>query len=262
MSWKGLTKAVNRAGTTLMQKTGQVDRTVDSEFSQEEQKYRTLEKSSSLLQKEAKTYLDSIRAMTAAQARLAETIDSFYADNSDAAMAANSYRRAVGELESKTARELDAPFRATVLEPIGKMCSSWPEINKAIEKRNKKLLDYDAARTKARKLIEKPSDDASKLPIAERQAEEAREVFEVLNQQLLNDLPILLDLRVNFLDPSFESMVRLQQIFAQEGYEKMGGVQRYFSENVRDDYASGALDSQVENALADLSTLSICGMAG
>ena len=67
------------------------------------------------------------------------------------------------------------------------------------------LLDYDAARTKARKLIEKPSDDASKLPIAERQAEEAREVFEVLNQQLLNDLPILLDLRVNFLDPSFES---------------------------------------------------------
>jgi hypothetical protein len=130
------------AGTTLMQKTGQVDRTVDSEFSQEEQKYRTLEKSSSLLQKEAKTYLDSIRAMTAAQARLAETIDSFYADNSDAAMAANSYRRAVGELESKTARELDAPFRATVLEPIGKMCSYWPEINKAIEKRNKKVGDY------------------------------------------------------------------------------------------------------------------------
>ena len=58
------------------------------------------------------------------------------------------------------------------------------------------------------------------------------------------------------------AVVRLQQIFAQEGYEKMGGVQRYFSENVRDDYASGALDSQVENALADLSTLSICGMAG
>lgn len=210
--------------------------------------------------------------MTAAQARLAETIDSFYADNSDAAMSAHSYRRAVGDLEAKTSRELDAPFRATVLEPIGKMCSYWPEINNAISKRNKKvrsrsiclrdqgmqatrrgrgtgsavpsggeggrsaflaylpwrtplspnypllrfldilnpdidssppfslslkscdlcsppfpvpsifsdnrlrqLLDYDAARTKARKLTEKPSDDSSKLPLAEKASEDARE---------------------------------------------------------------------------------------
>jgi len=243
-----------------MQKTGQVDRTVDSEFAQEEQRYRTLEKSTNLLQKEAKSYLDSIRAMTAAQARLAETIDSFYGDSSDSAMAANAYRRAVGDLESSTARDLDAPFRATVLEPIGKMCSYWPEINKAIEKRNKKLLDYDAARTKARKLVEKPSDDSSKLPLAERQSEEAREVFEVLNQQIMTDIPILLDLRVPYLDPSFECMIRMQARFAEEGYEKLGGVQRYFAENVREDYAQGQLDAQVENALAEMSTLSICGL--
>jgi hypothetical protein len=62
-------------------------------------------------------------AMTAAQARLAETIDSFYTDSSDAAMSAHSYHRAVDELEATTARELDAPYRATVLEPIGRLCS-------------------------------------------------------------------------------------------------------------------------------------------
>jgi hypothetical protein len=37
------------------------------------------------------------------------------------------------------------------------------------------LLDYDSARTKARKLIDKPSDDSGKLPFAEKQAEDARE---------------------------------------------------------------------------------------
>jgi hypothetical protein len=61
--------------------------------------------------------------MTAAQARLAETIDSFYTDSSDSAMSAHSYKTAVVELENKTARELDAPYRATVLEPIGRLCS-------------------------------------------------------------------------------------------------------------------------------------------
>ena len=54
-------------------------------------------------------------------------------------MAANAYKRAVDELDTKTARDLDAPYRATVLEPVGKLCSYFPEINKTIEKRNKKV---------------------------------------------------------------------------------------------------------------------------
>jgi hypothetical protein len=87
-------------------------------------------------------------------------------------------------------------------------------------------------------------------------------VFEVLNNQLMTELPVLLDLRIPYLDPSFECMVRMQQQFAQEGYEKLGGVQRYFAPSVREDYSVGALDSQVEQALQDMSTLSICSAAG
>lgn len=78
-------------------------------------------------------------ALASAQARIAETVDGFYGDSSDAATAANAYKRAVDELDAKTARDLDAPYRATVLEPIGKLCSFFPEINKTIEKRNKKV---------------------------------------------------------------------------------------------------------------------------
>lgn len=33
----------------------------------------------------------------------------------------------------------DAPYRSTVLEPIGKLCSYWPEINNAVSKRHKKV---------------------------------------------------------------------------------------------------------------------------
>jgi amphiphysin len=62
------------------------------------------------------------------------------------------------------------------------MCSYFPVINDTIAKRNKKagfmceilvthpellfcqLLDYDAARSRMKKLIEKPSDDPNKLP--------------------------------------------------------------------------------------------------
>jgi hypothetical protein len=51
-------------------------------------------------------------------------------------------------------------------------------------------------------------------------------VFDLLNGQLIAELPQLLDLRVPYFDPSFEAMIRMQCKFAEEGYEKMSGVQR------------------------------------
>lgn len=61
MSWGGFKKSFNRAGTTLMQRTGQVERTIDSDFQEEVARYKLLEKESLALQKEAKGYLDAMR---------------------------------------------------------------------------------------------------------------------------------------------------------------------------------------------------------
>lgn len=96
--------------------------------------------------------------MTAAQTRLANTIDIYYgaADrNSEGALAAHAYKRSVDDLDAGVARELvsgrlsvsregyligtkDAPYRTTVLDPSLKMCSYFPIINDTIAKRNKK----------------------------------------------------------------------------------------------------------------------------
>ena len=61
MSWGGFKKSINRAGTSILQKTGQVDRTVDSEFQEEVSRFKQMEKETLSLQKEAKAYLDAIR---------------------------------------------------------------------------------------------------------------------------------------------------------------------------------------------------------
>jgi len=69
-------------------------------------------------------------------------------------------------------------------------------VNAAIEKRNHKLIDYDAARAKMRKLVEKPADDTTKLPRAQQEHDEAREIYEILNDQLIAELPQMVELRV------------------------------------------------------------------
>ncbi|BGP13254.1 hypothetical protein JCM10213_004976 [Rhodosporidiobolus nylandii] len=263
MSWAGLKKATNRMGTQLSMKIGQVERTDDSAFAVEAERFKLLEKNSTALQKDAKAYLDAVRNVSASSTRIATTIDLFFgSDSGEQAISANAYKRAVEEMEGNIARTIDAPYRATVLDPIGKFCAHLPEVGNAISKRQKKLLDYDAARSKARKLGEKASEDPIKLRAAEAEEEQAREIFSAIDDQLREELPQLLDLRIPYLDPSFECMVRLQSHFATDGYEKLGGVQRYFAEGVREDYASGALDAQVEGCLQEMRELSIVGLSG
>jgi bridging integrator 3 len=38
----------------------------------------------------------------------------------------------------------------------------------------------------------------------------AKEVYEALNDQLTTEMPQLIDLRVPYLDPSFEALVKIQ----------------------------------------------------
>jgi amphiphysin len=99
--------------------------------------------------------------MTSSQARIAETLETFYgaADrSSEGAMAGHAYKRSVDDLDSSFVRELvclvffipstcfslplvpqDGPFRTTISEPLGKMCAYFPVVNEHITKRNKKV---------------------------------------------------------------------------------------------------------------------------
>jgi len=116
MSWSGFKKNVGRATTQVMMKTGHVEKTSDREYEVEERRYRTLESASLRLQKEAKGYLDSLRAMTASQMRIAETIDAFYGDSGAKDGVSRSYKQAVEDLDAETVKALDGPYRSVDID--------------------------------------------------------------------------------------------------------------------------------------------------
>ncbi|KAI9894335.1 MAG: hypothetical protein M1814_003091 [Vezdaea aestivalis] len=216
-----------------------------------------MESAATRLQKEAKGYLDSLRAMTASQMRIAETIDAFYGDAGTKDGVSRSYKQAVEDLDAETIKALDGPYRTTVLEPISRFCAYFPDINECIKKRNHKLLDYDSMRAKVKKLVEKPDKDVTKLPRAEKEQEMAKVAYEQLNDQLFTELPQLIDLRVPYLDPSFEALVKIQLRFCAEAYSRMAQVQQYLDADTREQYAEGHLDQRVEQVLQEIRDLSI-----
>ena len=150
-------------------------------------------------------------------------------------------------------------LRTTVLEPISRFCAYFPDINECIKKRNHKLLDYDSMRSKVKKLVEKPDKDVTKLPRAEKEADMAKQAYEQLNEQLFTELPQLIDLRVPYLDPSFEALVKIQLRFCAEAYSRMAQVQQYLDADTREQYARGDLDNRVEQVLSEIRDLTIAG---
>ncbi|EGF82066.1 hypothetical protein BATDEDRAFT_18962 [Batrachochytrium dendrobatidis JAM81] len=253
MSWNGFVKAVNRATTTVMQSAGAVEKTIDKEYEAEERRFKNMESKVERLHKEAKGYLDAVRATTVAQQRIAEIIDGFYDESSKLHNAGRLYRDATNRMDEEIRTELDANYRITVLEPVGKLIGVFPEFNDAIKKRSKKLLDYDRLRSSARKLVDKPSDDTSKLPKAEAEANQARNIYENINRQLLTDIPELINMRVAYLNPSFEAIVKSQLAFNEGAFHKLDGIKTAFPEGFE-----RGLEGRVEGVLQQMRELSIC----
>lgn len=110
-----------------------------------------------------------------------------------------------------------------------------------------------------KKLVEKPDKDPTKLPRAERDSELARSAYESLNEQLYSEIPQLIDLRVPYLDPSFEALVKIQLRFCAEAYSRMAQVQQFLDADTREAYAQGVLDQRVESVLGEIRELSIAG---
>ncbi|KAJ3018381.1 hypothetical protein HKX48_002932 [Thoreauomyces humboldtii] len=252
MSWHGLKKAVSRATTTVLQSTGAVDKTIDREFEEEEKRLKSLENKAENLHREAKGYLDAVRGMTLAQQRIAETINSFYEEGSPLGYAGNQYKLAVTKLDEEARTELDTNYRVAVLDPLGKLVAVFPDFNEARKIRAKKLLDYDRVRSATRKLVERPSDDPTRLPRAEADSQAARDVYAHYNDLLVTEIPRLVAMRVPYLDPCFAALAKSQLRFNEQAHAKLDGIRDAFPNDAK------PLDGQVEDVLMQMRELTIC----
>lgn len=89
---------------------------------------------------------------------------------------------------------------------------------KKIEKRNRKLIDYDGQRHSFQSLqasSAKRKDDV-KVTKGREQLEEARRTYEILNTELHDELPALYDSRILFLVTNLQTLFASEQVFHNE----------------------------------------------
>ncbi|XP_052047016.1 bridging integrator 3 isoform X25 [Apodemus sylvaticus] len=196
-----------------------VSKTVERDFEREYGKLQQLEEQTKRLQKDMKKSTDADLAMSKSAVKISLDLLSNPLCEQD-----QDFLRMVTALDTAMKR-MDAfnqekvnQIQKTVIEPLKKFSSIFPSLNMAVKRREQALQDYGRLQAKVEKYEEKEKTGPvlAKLHQAREELRPVREDFEAKNKQLLDEMPRFYGSRLDYFQPSFESLIRAQVIYYSE----------------------------------------------
>nr|XP_017027651.1 bridging integrator 2 isoform X2 [Drosophila kikkawai] len=211
---KSVQKHAGRAKEKILQNLGKVDRTADEILDDHLNNFNRQQASANRLQKEFNNYIRCVRAAQTASKTLMDAVCEIYEPQWSGYDALQAQTGASESLWADFAHKLGDQ----VLIPLNTYTGQFPEMKKKVEKRNRKLIDYDGQRHSFQNLqanANKRKDDV-KLTKGREQLEEARRTYEILNTELHDELPALYDSRILFLVTNLQTLFATEQVFHNE----------------------------------------------
>lgn len=193
---------------------GKVDRTLDDIFEEHLQNFNRQHQQATRLQKEFNNYIRCIRAVQTASKTLMEAITEVY----ESSWSGHDLLYVQAQNMEMLWQDFSHKLGDQVLIPINTYTNQFPEVRKKIEKRGRKLVDYDSQRHSFQNLqanAAKRRDDV-KITKGREQLEEAKRTYEVLNSELHDELPALYDSRVLFYVNNLQTLFSAEQLFHSE----------------------------------------------
>ncbi|XP_059479034.1 amphiphysin isoform X2 [Neocloeon triangulifer] len=206
---KSLQKHAGRTKEKILQNLGKVDRTADEIFDEHLQNFNKQQAQTSRLQKEFNNYIRCIRAAQVASKSLWDAVSDVYETSWQGRELVVQNTQALDVLWQDYSHKL----ADQVLIPLNTYQAQFPETKKKIDKRGRKLVDFDKERHNLQSLQNSSQGkqrNETRLGKARESLDEARRTYEVLNSELHDELPALYDSRVLFI------VTHLQTLFASE----------------------------------------------
>ncbi|XP_033619524.1 bridging integrator 2 isoform X4 [Fukomys damarensis] len=200
---KQVQKKFSRAQEKVLQKLGKTVETKDERFEQSAGNFYQQQAEGHKLNKDLKNFLSAVKVMHESSKRVSETLQEIYSSEWD------------GHEELKAI------------------------VGERIAKRGRKLVDYDSARHHLEAVQNAKKKDEAKIAKAEEEFNKAQLVFEDLNQELLEELPVLYNSRIGCYVTIFQNISNLRDVFYREMsklnhslYEVMSKLEKQHSNKV------------------------------
>ncbi|XP_033109491.1 myc box-dependent-interacting protein 1-like isoform X2 [Anneissia japonica] len=194
----------------VLQKLGKADETKDQMFEMYVQNFALQVSAANRLQKELKRYIECVKSMSTATRGLHEALESIYEQEWDGYGNISSTRETSDLLWDDYQNRLVEQ----VFNPLLSYQSRFPEVKRRIEKRGRKLIDFDSARHALE--TSKNKKDEAKAAKAQEHFDMAKTSYEDINNELLDELPNLYDSRIPFYASTFQLVCSAEGVFHTE----------------------------------------------
>uniref|UniRef100_A0A3Q2Z0A9 Bridging integrator 2b n=1 Tax=Hippocampus comes TaxID=109280 RepID=A0A3Q2Z0A9_HIPCM len=209
---KRVQKSLNRAQEKVLQKLGKTVETKDEHFELCLQNLNKQQVDGSRLLKDIKAYYSAVKAVHETSKRLSQTLQDVYEADwngvEDLAVIIGSEDLLWNDYEEK--------MNDQIVRTMENYTSQFPEVKERVAKRGRKLVDYDSSRHHVEALQGAKKKDDVKIAKAEEEFNKAQIVFEEINNELREELPLLYQSRIGCYVTVFQNVSNLRDVFYKE----------------------------------------------
>ncbi|XP_052127586.1 myc box-dependent-interacting protein 1 isoform X2 [Frankliniella occidentalis] len=214
---RSVQKHAGRAKEKILQNLGKVDRTSDEIFEEHLQNFTRQQNAANRLQKEFNNYIRCVRAVQTASKSLLDSLCEIY----ESGWTGHDLLYVQAQNIEMLWQDFNHKLGDQVLIPLNTYQSQFPEMRKKVDKRGRKLVDYDSQRHNYQSLQAAAASgtkkrDENKISKARDTLEEAKRTYEMLNSELHDELPALYDSRALFLVTNLQTLFAAEQLFHSE----------------------------------------------
>lgn len=205
-------KRFSRAQEKVLQKLGKTVETKDEQFEQSAYNFQLQQNEGNKLYKDLKAFLGAVKVMHESSRRVADTLQEIYSSDWDG----HEELKAIADSNNLLWDDYEAKLADQALRLMENYLAQFGDFKERIAKRGRKLVDYDSARHHLEALQSAKKKDEAKIAKAEEEFNKAQAVFEDLNRDLREELPVLYGSRIACYVTIFQNISNLRDVFYKE----------------------------------------------
>jgi chromosome segregation ATPase len=228
----------------------------DTEFDRAVTKFRQVEGLSKRVYKDTKKCTEAIASASKAGQKLGNDLtSSAVVQQTDLKETAEEFNDTMKEM-AKLAAQLRNNEQKTVIEPMKKYSKIFPNVDKAVRKRDQKMAECEKLQAKVEKLKDRSSQQQVKLESTQRELEKCKLEFEGLDSQLNQEIPQLYEGRIDYFEPCFEALIKSQMRYYEHCDRLLNDLETKMRSDDKD-MADDAVEKRIQQQLSEIKALSI-----
>eukprot|EP01091_Cochliopodium_minus_P021067 TRINITY_DN947_c0_g1_i1.p1 TRINITY_DN947_c0_g1~~TRINITY_DN947_c0_g1_i1.p1 ORF type:complete len:377 (-),score=137.94 TRINITY_DN947_c0_g1_i1:65-1195(-) len=215
---ESIKKGVMRTKQKVAEKFSGAQKTVDIQYDQEWSRFKQHDELISKMKKIEVEYLAAIRKLVLQENKLATDVCTVFNSNDELYQASQENKSMLFQIE-KAREEMEAHIQRDFLDPLTLYLRQFGVLKQRNDERSRRLIDMDRYRHDYKKGLEKG--DSGKASSNKKKFYGMKKAYELLNSEMLLDLPLLIRDKDQFFSPLFATHVKATSEFFQKAAEIM-----------------------------------------